>query len=71
MNRVERLMEIFQEAAEAERQARIRYEEAAKLCDDPSLKEVLLAFAHDEERHEQEVIARFQEVAHRLAGGIH
>jgi rubrerythrin len=68
MSRVERLMEIFQEAAESERQARMRYEEAASVCDDPELKEILLGFAEDELRHEREVTERFKEFAKRIGG---
>lgn len=70
MNRLERLFEIFQEAAESERQARRRYEEAASLCQDADLKDVLLAFAEDEARHEREVVARFREMAAKLSGGV-
>jgi|WetSurMetagenome_2_1015567.scaffolds.fasta_scaffold00876_2 rubrerythrin len=66
--RMEKLAEIFQEAAEAERQARLRYEEAAQLCDDPVLREVLEAMAKDEARHEMEVIARFRQIASQLGG---
>jgi rubrerythrin len=68
MNRMEKLAEIFQEAAEAERQARMRYEEAAGLCDDPVLKDLLLAMAQDEARHEQEVITRFRELTSKMGG---
>lgn len=71
MDKLERLFQIFQEAAEAERQARYRYEEAAGLCQDPDLKEILLTFAADEARHEQEVIVRFREMAQKLGGGVH
>ena len=71
MDRLERLFEIFQEAAESERQARMRYQEAADLCQDPDLKDILLAFAEDEARHEREVVARFREMAAKLAGGVH
>jgi rubrerythrin len=70
MNKVEKLFEIFQEAAEAERQARLRYEEAASLCEDPDLKEVLLRFAEDEMRHEHEVTERFREMAEKFGGGV-
>jgi len=69
-DRMEKLMEIFQEAAESERQARIRYEEAAQMCEDPDLRRVLLDFAADEQRHEEEVLARFREMATKFAGGI-
>jgi len=68
--RLGKLAEIFQEAAEAERQARLRYEEAALLCDDPILRDVLTAMAQDEARHEQEVIARFRQIAQQM-GGVH
>lgn len=71
MDKIEKLFEIFQEAAEAERQARLRYEEAASLCDDPDLKEVLLRFAEDELRHEREVTERFREMAEKIGGGVH
>lgn len=71
MDRLERLFEIFQEAAESERQAKIRYEEAAGLCQDADLKELLLAFAEDEARHEREVVMRFREMAAKLSGGLH
>ncbi len=67
-HRMEKLAEIFQEAAEAERQARLRYEEAAGLCDDPVLKDMLLSMAQDEARHEQEVIARFRQLSQQLGG---
>ena len=70
MDRLERLFEIFQEAAESERQARMRYEEAASLCQDADLKEILLAFAEDEARHEREVIMRFREMAAKIGGGL-
>jgi rubrerythrin len=70
MDRLERLFQIFQEAAESERQARIRYEEAAGLCQDSDLKDLLLAFAEDEARHEREVITRFREMAAKIAGGL-
>ncbi len=66
--RMEKLAEIFQEAAEAERQARQRYEEAAQLCDDPVLKGILEEMAKDEARHEMEVIARFRQVASQMGG---
>jgi rubrerythrin len=68
MNRMEKLAEIFQEAAEAERQARMRYEEAAGLCDDPILKDLLLAMAQDEARHEQEIITRFRQMTAKMGG---
>jgi rubrerythrin len=67
-SRMEKLAEIFQEAAEAERQARMRYEEAAGLCDDPVLKALLTSMAEDEARHEQEVVARFRQIAAKLGG---
>ena len=69
-DRMEKLMEIFQEAAESERQARIRYEEAAQMCQDPDLKRILLEFAADEQRHEEEVLNRFRDMAAKFAGGI-
>lgn len=68
MDRLERLFQIFQEAAESERQARLRYEEAASLCADDELKAVLMAFAEDEARHEREVVLRFRELAERTSG---
>jgi rubrerythrin len=71
MDRLERLFQIFQEAAESERQARVRYEEAAKLCQDPDLKDLLISFAEDEARHEREVVMRFRELSAKLAGGVH
>jgi rubrerythrin len=71
MDRLERLFEIFQEAVESERQARLRYEEAAGLCQDPGLKDVLLGFAEDEARHEREVVMRFREMAANMTGGVH
>ena len=67
-HRMERLAEIFQEAAEAERQARLRYEEAASMCDDPVLKELLKSMAQDEARHEREVVARFREFSNQIGG---
>jgi rubrerythrin len=71
MDRAERLFQIFQEAAESERQARARYEEAASLCADGELKDLLLTFAEDEARHEREVVQRFREMAGRFGGGLH
>ena len=71
MNRAEKLFEIFQEAVESERQARARYEEAAGLCEDEGLRQVLLAFAEDELRHEREILARFKEVSEKAGGGLH
>ena len=71
MNRAEKLFEIFQEAVESERQARARYEEAASLCEDGELRQVLLAFAEDELRHEREILARFKEVSEKASGGLH
>ncbi len=71
MNRAEKLFEIFQEAVESERQARARYEEAASLCEDEGLRQVLLAFAEDELRHEREILARFKEVSEKAGGGLH
>ena len=71
MDRIERLFQIFQEAAESERQARMRYEEAASLCTDGELKDLLLALAEDEARHEREVLLRFREMAGRYSGGLH
>ena len=67
-SRMEKLAVIFQEAAEAERQARLRYEEAASLCDDPVLKALLISMAEDEGRHEQEVIGRFRDLARQVGG---
>jgi rubrerythrin len=71
MDRMSKLFEIFQEAVEAERQAQERYLDAARSCDDPELKQVLLAFAEDEKRHEQEIQVRVNELAQRLGRGIH
>ena len=70
MDRLERLFQIFQEAAESERQARTRYEEAARLCLDEELKDLLLSFAEDEARHEREVTLRFREMAAKIGGGL-
>lgn len=67
-SRAEKLAEIFQEAAEAERQSRLRYEEAARLCDDPLLRELLTSMAEDEARHEEEVVKRFRQFASRMGG---
>jgi len=69
--RIHRLFDIFQEAVEAERSARRRYEEAASLCEDAHLKAILLEFAEDELKHEREILLRFQEVARKIQGDVH
>ncbi len=71
VERIHRLFDIFQEAVEAERSARRRYEEAASLCEDAQLKAVLLQFAEDELKHEREILLRFQEVAREIQGEVH
>ena len=69
--RIHRLFDIFQEAVEAERSARRRYEEAATLCEDSELKAILLEFAEDELKHEREILLRFQQVARKIEGEVH
>ena len=50
---------IFKNAIQSERQMQGEYKEAADLCDDPSLKSVLMAFCQDEARHEQVLLERY------------
>jgi rubrerythrin len=69
--RIHRLFDIFQEAVEAERSARRRYEEAASLCEDGQLKAILLEFAEDELKHEREILLRFQQIARTMQKEVH
>lgn len=71
MDRIHKLFDIFQEALEAERAASRRYEEAASLCEDGELKEILLAFAEEERKHEREILLRFRDIARKMPGGLH
>jgi rubrerythrin len=71
VDRIQKLFDIFQEALEAERAASQRYEEAAALCEDGELREILLAFAEEERKHEREILLRFQEIARKMPGGLH
>jgi rubrerythrin len=69
--RLQKLFDIFQEAVESERQARQRYLDAAKLCQDDELKQLLLGLAEDELRHERELLVQFKEISTRLGKGVH
>ena len=69
-DRLQKLFDIFQEAVESERQARQRYLEAAKLCQDDELKQLLMGLAEDELRHERELLVQFKEISTRLGKGV-
>ena len=59
--REKKLFKIFKDAVEAERGAQVMYQQAIELCDDPNLKKMLTGMCADEERHEKEVMNRYQQ----------
>ncbi len=61
----ERLFEIFKMAVQDERKAQRLYTLALGLCTDPSLRPVLEGLIHDELRHEQILIERFNAMVAR------
>ena len=54
-----RLFLIFKDAVQRERDAQILYKQAAALCDDKALKELLMSFHKDETRHEKALVQRY------------
>jgi rubrerythrin len=64
--KVEKLLVIFNQAIEAEKAAQETYRRARDLCEDGMLKEILEGFRKDEERHERELIARYNKIRAEL-----
>lgn len=60
-DRERQLFEIFKKAVRAEQEAQAMYKQAMGLCDDGLLKQILASFYEDEQRHEKEVMARYQQ----------
>jgi rubrerythrin len=50
---------IFKDAVERERDAQNVYKQAAELCEDKALKELLEGFRKDEARHEKALLQRY------------
>jgi rubrerythrin len=50
---------IFKDAVQRERDAQILYKQAAALCDDKALRQLLMAFHKDEARHEKGLVQRY------------
>ena len=57
--KTKRLFLIFKDAVQRERDAQILYKQAAALCDDKALKELLMSFHKDEARHEKMLVQRY------------
>ena len=56
---------IFKDAVERERDAQNLYKQAAALCEDPALKELLEGFRKDEVRHEKALLQRYKRLRKR------
>jgi rubrerythrin len=67
----ERLFEIFKIAVQDERKAQRLYAVALGLCTDPSLRPVLQGLIHDELRHEQILIERYNAMVARDPARLH
>lgn len=62
----QRLFLIFKQAIDDERRAQEMYTEAADITDDPVLHQVFVTLLKDEQRHEQEMVRRYEEFRTRL-----
>jgi rubrerythrin len=60
-----RLFLIFKDAVQRERDAQNIYKQAAELCEDKALKELLEGFCKDEARHEKALLERYNRLRKR------
>jgi rubrerythrin len=60
-----RLFLMFKDAMQRERDAQSLYKQAAALCEDEALKELLEGFRKDEVRHEKELLQRYNRLRKR------
>ena len=60
-----RLFLMFKDAVQRERDAQSLYKQAAALCEDEALKELLEGFRKDEVRHEKELLQRYNRLRKR------
>jgi len=56
---------MFKDAVQRERDAQSLYKQAAALCEDEALKELLEGFRKDEVRHEKELLQRYNRLRKR------
>jgi len=63
--KIHRLYRIFKTAVEDERKAQRLYQEALTMCEDPAVREAIQGLYTDEIRHEQEIIARYNDLRRR------
>ncbi len=61
--KTKQLFLLFRDAVQRERDAQTLYKEAAELCEDKVLKELLLGFYKDEARHEKLLVQRYNRIA--------
>ena len=61
--KTKQLFLIFKDAVERERGAQTLYKQAAELCEDKELRELLLGFSKDEARHEKMLVQRYNRLA--------
>lgn len=57
--RHKKMFTVFRHAIELERQAQKMFRQAISLAEDPTFRKVLEGFLADEERHERELVARY------------
>jgi rubrerythrin len=58
----EKLLSLFKDAIEREREAQRFYAETLLFCDNPSLKDIIKSFIRQEKQHEDKLIEMYNEL---------
>ncbi len=61
--KTKQLFSIFKDAVQRERDAQTLYKQAADLCEDKELRELLVGLCKDEARHEKALVQRYNRLA--------
>lgn len=60
--RQEKLLVLFKDAIDREREAQQTYTAASRLCDDPEMKALVESFAKEEAHHEEVLMRVYREL---------
>lgn len=66
--RHKKMFTVFRHVIESERQAQKMYREAISLSEDPAFRTVLEGFLGDAQRHERELVTRYNALRKQIGG---